>query len=147
MNALEEEIESCETTEEYWMIAELLRVKGELILMQAASSEVTAAEDCFRRALDWARRQGALSWELRAAISLARLRRNQAGWAEAVAVLRAVYDRFTEGFETADLRAAKALLAAGSPVHSETAMRPAHRSVIGYSDLARSIALSSLLSR
>jgi hypothetical protein len=50
---------------------------------------------------------------------LARLRRNQASWAEAAAVLQAVYDRFTEGFETADLKAAKALLAAGGQVHSE----------------------------
>jgi hypothetical protein len=145
LDALEEELESCETTEEYWMIAELLRVKGELMLMQAASGDVTAAEDCFRRALDWARRQGALSWELRAAISFTRLRLNQAGWAEAAAALRAVYDRFTEGFETADLKAAKALLAAGG--HSEAAMRPAHRSVTAYSDLARTIALFSLLSR
>jgi predicted ATPase/DNA-binding winged helix-turn-helix (wHTH) protein len=147
LDALEEEIESCETTEEYWMISELLRVKGELLLMQAASSDVTAAEDCFRRALDWARRQGALSWELRAAMSLARLRRNQVGWAEAAAVLRAVYDRFTEGFETADLKAAKALLAAGGQVHSETAMRPARQSVTAGSDLARAIVLFSLLSR
>jgi predicted ATPase len=129
------------------MIAELLRVKGELMLMQAASSDVTAAEDCFRRALDWARRQGALSWELRAAMSLAGLQRNQAGWAEAAAVLRAVYNRFTEGFDTADLRATKALLAAGGQVHTETAMRPVHRSVTAYSDLARAIALFSLLSR
>jgi N-acetyl-beta-hexosaminidase len=117
------------------------------MLMQAASSEVTAVEDCLRRALEWARRQGALSWELRAAMSLTQLRRKQAGWAGAAAVLRAVYDRFTEGFETADLRAAKALLAVGGQVHSETAMRPAHRSATAYPDLARTIALFSLLSR
>jgi hypothetical protein len=88
-----------------------------------------------------------LSWELRAAMSLTRLQRNQAGWSEAAALLRAVYDRFTKGFETADLKAAKALLAAGGQVNSETAMRPAHRSVTAYSDLARAIVLFSLLSR
>jgi predicted ATPase len=69
-----------------------------------------AAEDHFRQALDWARRQGALSWELRCATSLARLRRDQARHEEARELLASVYDRFTEGFATADLRAAKALI-------------------------------------
>ncbi|HEY4470054.1 MAG TPA: hypothetical protein VGN21_02715, partial [Stellaceae bacterium] len=69
-----------------------------------------AAEDHFRQALDWARRQGALSWELRAATSLARLLRDQSRAADASALLQPVYDRFTEGFETADLKAAKALI-------------------------------------
>ncbi len=61
-------------------------------------------------ALDWARRQGALSWELRAATSLARLLRDQDRSADATALLQPVYDRFTEGFATADLKTAKALL-------------------------------------
>ena len=69
-----------------------------------------AAEDHFRQALDWARRQGALSWELRAATSLARLRRDQGLSADATVLLQPVYGRFTEGFDTADLKAAKALL-------------------------------------
>jgi hypothetical protein len=69
-----------------------------------------AAEDQFRQALDWARRQGALSWELRVATSLARLLRDGARSADATALLQPVYDRFTEGFDTADLKAAKALL-------------------------------------
>ena len=68
------------------------------------------AEDHFRQALDWARRQGALSWELRTATSLARLRRDQNRSAEAIALLAPIYNRFTEGFETADLKAAKALI-------------------------------------
>jgi predicted ATPase len=68
------------------------------------------AEGHFRQALDWARRQGALSLELRAAMSLARLLRDQGRHAEAMALLRPIYGRFTEGFETADLKAAKALL-------------------------------------
>ena len=69
-----------------------------------------AAEDHFRQALDWACRQGALSWELRAATSLARLLRGQGRPADATALLQPVYDRFTEGFDTADLKTAKALL-------------------------------------
>ena len=67
------------------------------------------AEDHFRQALDWARRQGALSWELRAATSLARLWWRQGRGKEGFELLAPVYDRFTEGFETADLRSAKAL--------------------------------------
>ena len=62
------------------------------------------------RSLDWARRQGALSWELRTATSLARLRQDQGRAAEARSLLQPVYDRFSEGFETADLKTAKALL-------------------------------------
>ena len=65
-----------------------------------------------RQALDWASRQGALSWELRAATSLARLLGDQGRSADALALLQRVYDRFTEGFNTADLKAAKALLGA-----------------------------------
>jgi hypothetical protein len=107
---VEEAIDHSQRTEDRWQIAELLRVKGELLLMQGGSSAAATAEDHFRQALDWARRQGALSWELRAATSLARLLRDQSRAADAVALLRSVYDRFTEGFDTADLRAAKALL-------------------------------------
>ncbi|HEX3521934.1 MAG TPA: winged helix-turn-helix domain-containing protein, partial [Stellaceae bacterium] len=99
-----------ERTEERWVIPELLRIKGELFLLQDAQGATAAAEDCFRQALDWARRQGALSWELRAAMSLARLLRDQHRSAASRALLEAVYNRFTEGFETADLKAAKALL-------------------------------------
>jgi predicted ATPase len=89
----------------------LLRVKGELLLLRGTQEAEAAAEDHFRQALDWARRQGALSFELRAATSLARLLRNQGrSAADATALLQPVYDRFTEGFDTADLKTAKALL-------------------------------------
>jgi predicted ATPase/DNA-binding winged helix-turn-helix (wHTH) protein len=107
---VEEAIDHSERTEDRWQIAELLRVKGELLLMQGGSSAAATAEDHFRQSLDWARREGALSWELRAATSLAQLLRDQSRAADAVALLRSVYDRFTEGFDTADLKAAKALL-------------------------------------
>jgi predicted ATPase/DNA-binding winged helix-turn-helix (wHTH) protein len=95
---------------EGWLIAELLRLKGELLLLQGASGAAMTAEQLFRRSLEQARRQGALAWELRAATSLARLQRDQGRSADAVAVLNPVYDRFTEGFGTADLVAAKQLL-------------------------------------
>jgi predicted ATPase/DNA-binding winged helix-turn-helix (wHTH) protein len=108
--AIEEAIVRAELTEERWLNAELLRVKGELLLSRDAPGAAAAAEDHFRQALDWARRQGALSWELRAATSLARLWRDQARGKEARALLAPVYDRFTEGFATADLRAAKSLI-------------------------------------
>jgi predicted ATPase len=107
---LNEAIERSEETEEPWLIADLLRIKGELLLLQGRPGAATAAEDHFRRALDRARRQGALSLELRAATSLARLLRDQGRSADAVALLQPVYDRFTEGFDTADLKAAKVLL-------------------------------------
>jgi predicted ATPase len=90
-------------------MAELVRVRGELLLLQGAPGAAAAAEDHFRQALDWARRQGALSWELRAAMSLARLLhdRDRIGARD---LLASIYDRFTEGFGTADLITAKQLL-------------------------------------
>jgi predicted ATPase len=112
LDAIDDAIARAERTEELWQIAELLRVKGELILLKDAAPQAAAAEDYFERALDRAHRQGALSWELRAAASLARLLRDQGRSAEGLALLQPVYDRFTEGFETADLKAAKALLIA-----------------------------------
>jgi predicted ATPase len=108
--AIEEAIEHCGRTEEHWAMSELLRIKGELLRLQDAPAAAAAAEEHFWRALDWARRQGALSWELRAATSLARLQRDQGRPADALALLQSVYDRFTEGFDTSDLKAAKALL-------------------------------------
>ena len=107
--AIEEAIGS-ERTEERWAMAELVRVKGELLLLQGAPGAAAAAEDHFRQALDWARQQGALSWELRAAMSLARLLRDRDRIGEARDLLAPIYERFTEGFGTADLQAARLLL-------------------------------------
>jgi predicted ATPase len=88
--------------------AELYRLKGEL-LRQKAEME-SEAEVCFRQALAIARRQQAKSLELRAAMSLARLWQHQGKRAEAYELLAPIYDWFTEGFDTADLQEAKALL-------------------------------------
>jgi predicted ATPase/DNA-binding winged helix-turn-helix (wHTH) protein len=108
--AIEEAIVRTERSEERWLIAELLRIKGERFLLQGAPGGAAAAEGHFRQALDWARQQGALSWELRAATSLARLLRDQGRSADATGCLQPIYDRFTEGFGTADLITAKQLL-------------------------------------
>jgi predicted ATPase len=110
LSLIEEAIEHSERLEERWLTAELLRVKGELLLLQGGTGSAAAAEDHFRQALDWAVPQGALSWELRAAMSLAGLLRDQGRSADAKTLLRPVYDRFTEGFDTADLKRAKLLL-------------------------------------
>ena len=91
-------------------MAELVRVRGELLLLQGAPGAASAAEHHFRQGLDWARRQGALSWELRAATSLARLLRERDRIGEARDLLAPIYERFTEGFGTADLREAKRLI-------------------------------------
>jgi predicted ATPase/DNA-binding winged helix-turn-helix (wHTH) protein len=91
-----------------WQIADLLRVKGELLLLQGPDDP--AAEELFHLSLDWARRQNALSWELRTAISLASLRRAQGRPAEGRHLLAGVYARFTEGLETADPLIARKLL-------------------------------------
>jgi predicted ATPase len=107
---LNEAIERSEQSDECWLIPDLLRLKGERLSLQGTPGAVTEAEGHLRQALNWARRQGALSLELRAATSLARLLRDQGRSADAIALLQPVYDRFTEGFGTADLKAAKALL-------------------------------------
>jgi predicted ATPase len=124
------------TTGERWGEAELYRLKGELLLLQAterggpdkapidpllvaeAEGGTTGrlplraeAEACFQQALTMARHQQAKSWELRAAMSLARLWQHQGKRADAYTLLAEVHGWFTEGFDTADLQEAKALLA------------------------------------
>ena len=108
--AIDEAIGRAERTRELWEVAELTRIKGELLLSQNAPGAATAAEDHFRQALDLGRRQGALSWELRAATSLARLQCDHGRALAAREILQPVYRRFTEGFDTADLQSANALL-------------------------------------
>jgi hypothetical protein len=93
-----------------WSAAEVLRAKGEIILREDAPDAACAAETMFRRSMDMARRQEALSWELRAATSLARLWRKLGRIHEAHGLLASVHARFSEGFGTADLVTAKTLL-------------------------------------
>jgi predicted ATPase len=87
----------------------LHRVKGELLLTNTPNAP-SEAEACFNLALDIARKQSARSLELRAATSLARLWQEQRKLQEARDLLAPIYDWFTEGFDTADLKEAKALL-------------------------------------
>jgi predicted ATPase/DNA-binding winged helix-turn-helix (wHTH) protein len=99
-----------ERYQERWCEAELLRIKGMLLLSQDAPAAATVAEDCFHLALASAHRQGALSWELRTATSLASLWHRQGHADRARALLKPIYRRFTEGFATADVRAAKIVI-------------------------------------
>jgi class 3 adenylate cyclase/predicted ATPase len=104
---LDEALQIVEKTGERWFAAELNRHKGELLLRQGDRG---AAEELYRKALSIAREQDAKLWELRAAVSLARLRRDQGRCAEARELLAPVYGWFTEGFGTPDLKEARALL-------------------------------------
>ena len=102
-----------ERTEERFYEVELHRLKGELTLQcsaQSLDSRIAEAEACFQKAIEIAQHQQAKSWELRAATSLARLWQQQGKTAEGRDLLAPVYNWFTEGFDTADLQDAKALL-------------------------------------
>jgi predicted ATPase len=90
-------------------VPELLRIKGAILLAMAGTGE-TEAEDCLAQSLACARRQSSASWELRTAITLAQLRAKQGRDEQARQLLSSVYDRFTEGFGTPDLKAAAQLL-------------------------------------
>jgi len=105
-----------ETGERYYQ-AETLRVKGEMLLHQS-SNNVEGAENCFCHALQVAHEQEAKTLELRAAMSLARLRQSQGRLAEARQVLAVVYNWFTEGFDTPDLKDAHALLESLNEKHN-----------------------------
>ena len=124
----EEALVVADRTGEGYYQAELYRIKGELLLTQARSRglsraatggkavfeteppSVVQAEGCFNQSIKIAQQQKAKSWELRAVMSLARLYQNQGKQEEARGLLARIYDSFTEGFETTDLREAKALL-------------------------------------
>jgi predicted ATPase len=99
-----------ETTKERWCEADIHRMAGEIALMSPEPDAVKKAEAYLERALVVARAQQAKSWELRAAMSMARLWRDQGKRDEARALLAPVYGWFTEGFDTLDLKEAKALL-------------------------------------
>jgi predicted ATPase len=107
LRLLDETLQLVEKTGVRWLAAELNRHRGEMLLRRGQSA---AAEEAYLRALAIAVEQGARLWELRAAISLAQLRRDQGCSRDARALLAPVYGWFTEGFDTPDLRSAKMLL-------------------------------------
>ena len=114
LHLVTEALERAQQSGECVWEAELYRLKGELLVQAAGGVQHAAvsAEACFHQALAVARRQQAKSWELRTAISLSRLWQQQGRREEAYELLGLIYGWFTEGFDTADLQGAKALLEA-----------------------------------
>src|SRR5262249_2204515 len=106
---LTEALALVDTTGERWYEAELHRLKGELLFQQNSDNQAEA-ENCFQQAMTIAQNQQAKSFELRTATSLARLWHQQEKRQDAHDLLASVYNWFTEGFDTADLKDAKALL-------------------------------------
>jgi predicted ATPase len=104
-----EAIATIEATKERWCEADIHRITGELALT-SPEPDTAKAQASFERAISVAREQQAKSWELRAAVSMARLWRDQGKRAEARDLLAPVYGWFTEGFDTRDLKEARALL-------------------------------------
>ena len=123
--AVDEALDRSERGEERWCVAELLRVKGELFRLDGSAEAISAAEGHYQQSLEWARRQEALSWELRTATSLAQLWHRHGRTKEAGELLSSVYNRFNEGFETNDLRTARALIEnfRTTPTRSERVVR------------------------
>jgi predicted ATPase len=107
---LNETLEHIERSGEKLQQAEMLRLKGEVLLLMGDRSVMVEAEKCFRDALEVARAQEAKWWELRATASLARLLRDTNRLDEARTMLGEIYNWFTEGFDLPDLKEAKALL-------------------------------------
>ncbi|HQR38466.1 MAG TPA: hypothetical protein PLF26_08695, partial [Blastocatellia bacterium] len=129
LQVADDALEMAHRTGEGYYQAELYRIRGQLLLMRrkgrsvsraatgpgnvrvAEPAAIAEAEGCFNQSIKIAQQQGATSWELRATMNLARLRQRQGRCEEARSLLARIYDRFTEGFETADLRDATSLLA------------------------------------
>jgi predicted ATPase len=108
--AVDETLGRCKARQEQWYVPELLRIKGELMLKNAQHQFASSAEQCFFEALKLANQQGALFWELRNALSLARLWVEQDRKTDARQILAPVYGAFAEALQISDARAAKALL-------------------------------------
>jgi predicted ATPase len=108
-HCIEDAIEKAERSKEKWCEAEVHRIAGEIALKSLPSDPVRA-ESYFGRALALTRKQQAKSWELRAAMSMARLWRDQGKVQQARELLAPVYGWFTEGFDTLDLKEARAFI-------------------------------------
>ena len=107
---IDEALDQSKMNDDRWYVAELMRIKGELVLRQNEPEAAVSAGALFRSSLNWSRKQNALSWELRTATSFARLMKQQGRGTEAKALLEPIYLRFTEGFATKDLVEARSLL-------------------------------------
>jgi predicted ATPase len=105
-----EGLESSDRTGDVGWKAELYRIRGDLLLIDGKPTSVNEAEACFRQAIEIAEHQQARWWELRATLSLARLLAHQGKRKEARTMLAEICNWLTEGFDTADLKEAKALL-------------------------------------
>jgi predicted ATPase len=110
LDAIERAIDRAAHSGEAWHQPELMRVKGEILLQQSERTQTAEAEDCFHKAIELARAQGALVWELRIALSLARVHMTKGRPERARQLLASVYDCFTEGFAATDMQAARILL-------------------------------------
>jgi predicted ATPase len=108
-DTIEQAIAASDRTGVRWCLPELLRIKGEVALLDPGESGHTRAEEAFGQALELGRRQGSLSWQLRTASSLARLQIQEHRSRKARELVRAIYGVFTEGFQTRDLLEARAL--------------------------------------
>jgi predicted ATPase len=108
--AIDEALARSKRNDEYWYMPELLRVKGELVSQSGGATATSDAEKLFKQSLTWARRQQAPSWELRTAMSLFRLTRDPVDGRAPASLLRSAYEKFTEGFDSADLQTARRLL-------------------------------------
>ena len=122
LTVIDNAITETEAGTEAAQLPELLRVHAEILLSMPSTDEMRA-DAALMRSLDLARRQSAMAWELRATVSLAKLRAKQKRHEEGHQLLSSVYGRFTEGFETADLKSARRLLvelerAVGSHSHA-----------------------------
>jgi predicted ATPase/DNA-binding SARP family transcriptional activator len=118
LNTLREALELVEQRDERLWESELHRMRGEILLMQNNQAE---SESSLHKAIDIARQQNAKSWELRASVELARLWHKQGRTSDALQMLEKIYGWFTEGFDTPDVRAAKALIEElGLQIHTKT---------------------------
>jgi predicted ATPase len=111
LHAIEQALATSDETGERWALAEVLRIKAGLLLA-AGRAKANEVENLLTQSLEIARRQQALCWELRTSCDLARLWRAQGRDNDALKLIRSVYAKFTEGFETPDLQEAKALMEA-----------------------------------
>jgi predicted ATPase len=106
---IDETIRLVQENGDLFFMPEALRVKG-CVLLSMPNPQIDEAEACFTQSLEWSRRQGARAWELRTATDLANLLANQGRPESARSLLKPAFEQFAEGFDTADLTAARSLL-------------------------------------